>query len=157
MEKLFVYYSLSGNGDAVAEEFAKHGYKTVKVEETKKMPKSTFGCIMKGGFLAGIGYKSKIHDIGVNFDEYEKIVVGSPIWNARVSCPINTVIDMLKDRRDGVDFVFYSGSGNAEKAITKLKEKFTDAKFLSLKQPRDDRGQTAEAVNGFAGEARSDV
>ena len=151
MGKLFIYYSLSGNGELVAEEFGKYGFDTVKVEEKKKMPKGFFACMMKGGFLAGIGHKAKILDTNVNFDEYEKIVVGSPIWNARVSCPINTVIDMLKDRRDGIDFVFYSGSGNAEKAIAKLKEKYPSAKFLSLKQPTDNAEQTAEAIKAFVG------
>ena len=151
MKKLFIYYSLSGNGDIVAEEFGKYGYEIIKIEEKKKMPKSFFACIMKGGFLAGIGYKAKILEIDVDLSEFEKIVVGSPIWNARVSCPVNTVLDMLKDRRDGIDFVFYSGSGNAEKATSNMKEKYPDSKVLSLKQPVDNREQTAEAIKDFVG------
>lgn len=149
MEKLFVYYSLSGNGDAVAEEFRKHGYKTIKAEEKKSMPKSMVGRILKGGFLAGIGHKSKINDLGVKFSDFENIVIGTPIWNAHPSCAANTLTDMLGNRTEGVDFVLYSGSGNAEKAAAKLKKKFPSARVLSLKQPLNDPEQTAKSIENF--------
>lgn len=149
MEKLFVYYSLSGNGDAVAEEFSKHGYKTVRAEETKSMPKSMVARILKGGFLASIGHKSKINDLGVDFSDCERIVVGTPIWNAHLACAANTIIELLGDRTEGVDFVLYSGSGNAEKATAKLKEKFPAAKVLSLKQPLNEPEQTVKSIEDF--------
>ena len=43
MRKIFIYYSLTGNGDFVASKMLENGYEVRKVIEKKKMPKSFFG------------------------------------------------------------------------------------------------------------------
>ena len=49
MKKLFIYYSLSGNGDMVAKRLSELGYDLRKVETAKKMPESFFLRILAGG------------------------------------------------------------------------------------------------------------
>ena len=53
MKGLFIYYSLSGNGDLVAEKMKEKGYDIRPVRLKKPMPKKFFSQIMAGGFLAG--------------------------------------------------------------------------------------------------------
>ena len=92
MKKLFVYYSLSGSGDAIAAYLAQNGYDTRKVITEKPMPKSFFLQIMKGGFAAGIGKKEKLSGFDPDLSGYDAVVIGSPVWNGRISPPANTVI-----------------------------------------------------------------
>ena len=53
MEKLFIYYSLTGNIEEVASFLKDKGYSLRRVYEKKKMPKSFFWMVMTGGFRAG--------------------------------------------------------------------------------------------------------
>lgn len=93
MKKLFIYYSLSGNGDVVADYLKDKKHDIRKVIMKDKMPKSYILQILKGGFLAGINYKAKLINFDNNIDSYDEIIIGSPIWNGRLVPAINTVLD----------------------------------------------------------------
>ena len=94
-----------------------------------------FPCMMKGGFLAAIGSKPKLINYNNDVSNYDEIIIGSPIWNGRIACPINTVLrdTNLNDKK--LTFVLYSGSGEAKKATKKLKKKYPDSKIIILKSP----------------------
>lgn len=136
MKKLFIYYSLSGNGDAVAEKLSAQGYDVRKVQSLKKPPKKFFFQILKYGFNAGRGYCEPLADYDADVSAYDEIVVGSPVWNGRLSCPINTVLKETKLDGKKLTFVLYSGSGDAQKAEAKLKGSFPDAAVIHLREPK---------------------
>ena len=46
MSKLFIYYSLTGSGEVVANAMKEKGYELRKVTEKKKMPKKFFFMIL---------------------------------------------------------------------------------------------------------------
>ena len=92
MKKLFIYYSNTGSGDKVAEAFAEKGYELRKVTPKRPLPKKFFFMVMTGGLLAGLGVKSKLVGFDGDVSEFDEVVVGSPIWNGRLSCPMNTVL-----------------------------------------------------------------
>ena len=52
MSKLFIYYSFSGNGDAVAARLKEKGFEVRKVESEFKLSEKLFPQMMKGGFSA---------------------------------------------------------------------------------------------------------
>ena len=135
MKNLFIYYSLSNNGDVVSEEFKKKGYEIRKVITKRKYPKSMFFRILVGGYKASFNKKDKLLDFDSDISDYKKIVIGSPIWNDRLSAPINSVISLLDLSDKDVSFVLYSASGNGEKAKEKIKKLFgVDA--VVLKEPK---------------------
>ena len=135
MKKIFIYYSLSSNGDVVAEEFKKKGYEIRKVITKKKYPNSMFFRILVGGYKASFNKKDKLLDFDSDICDYKKIVIGSPIWNDRLTPPINSVISLLNLDDKDVSFVLYSASGNGEKAKEKIKSLFgVDA--VVLKEPK---------------------
>ena len=136
MNRLFIYYSQSGNGDLVAEAMQKQGFAIRKVVPKKKPPKSFFLQIMAGGFGAGIGRKEPLLPYETDIGGFDEIVIGSPVWNARLSCPINTVLSDLDLKDKHPAFILYSGSGQAPKAERKLKERFGDVRILHLKEPK---------------------
>ena len=136
MKKLFIYYSLSGNGDTVASYLSKKGIDIRKIVAEDKMPKSMFLRILTGGFLAGINYKAKLINFDSNIDGYDEILIGSPIWNGRLSCPTNTVLDNLDLENKKIKFILYSGSGNAPKTEKKLKETYSNSEIINLMEPK---------------------
>ena len=133
--KLFIYYSFSGNGNVVANKLENAGIEIRRVESKLKLSKRMFPCMMKGGFLAAIGSKPKLINYNNDVSNYDEIIIGSPIWNGRIACPINTVLrdTNLNDKK--LTFVLYSGSGEAKKATKKLKKKYPDSKIIILKSP----------------------
>jgi Multimeric flavodoxin WrbA len=136
MKKLFIYYSLSGSGDTVAEKLKERGYDVRKVQPSKNPPKLFFLQILKCGCNAGRGICEPLLDYDADVSAYDEIVVGSPVWNGRLSCPINTVLKETKLDGKKLTFVLYSGSGEGPKAAAKIKESFPDAPILFLKEPK---------------------
>ena len=137
MSKLFIYYSFSGNGDVVSESLKNKGFEIRKVESKLKLSKNMFLQMMKGGFLSGIGAKPQLIDYDNSVDGYDEIYIGSPIWNGRLACPINTVLRDTYLKEKSVTFVLYSGSGTAKHADKKINKLFSNSKVIHLQQPKD--------------------
>ena len=139
MEKLFIYYSYTGNGDVVADFLKEKEYEIRQVVRKKKLPKSFFWGIMTGGFLAGIHHKDKLVGFDANIEEYDEIMIGSPIWNGRISSPVNMALSILKQNglsSKKVSFIFYAGSGEGKKALKRINKEFPEAKVFFLKEPK---------------------
>ncbi len=136
MKKLFIYYSYTGNGNVVATFLKENGVEIRQVIRKKKLPKSFFWGIMAGGFLAGTKHKDKLEGFDENIEEYDEIIIGSPIWNARVSSPINTVLSKLDLKEKELSFVFYAGSGEGKKALKRINKEYPNAKIIFLKEPK---------------------
>lgn len=134
MKTLFIYYSYTGNGDLVAERFREKGADVRKVTPKKSLPKSFFLGMLTGGFLAAIKHKDPLLEWDTSLEGYDQVIVGSPVWNGRISSPINTVLDALKWQ--DLSFVLYAGGGAAPKAVERLEKEFAFAKVLVLKEPK---------------------
>ena len=135
MKKIFIYYSLTNNGDVVADVFKEKGYEIRKVETKKKYPNNKFLMIMAGGYKATFNKKDKLLEFDSDISNYNKIVIGSPIWNDRLSAPINSVISLLDLKDKDISFVFYSASGKGDHAKEKVKDLF-GADSIILKEPK---------------------
>lgn len=136
MKKLFLYCSYTGNGDIVSEEFKNRGYDIRKVIEKKKFPKSFFWSILSGGFRASVHSKGKLVDYNPDISEYDEVVIGGPIWNARLTPIANSILKKTDLSNKKLRFVFYSGSGTGKKAEKKIKKLFPDAIIVFLKEPK---------------------
>lgn len=137
MKKLFIYYSNSGNGDVVAKHLAEKGFEIRKVRPKRELPKKFFFKVLFGGFLAGFNKKAALSGYDASVAEFDEIVIGSPVWNGKVSCPINTVLSKtdLKDKKSA--FILYAGGGVAEKAEERLKSLYPSADVIVLKEPKN--------------------
>ena len=133
MKKLFIYYSLTGSGDLVADTLKSKGYDIRKVVSKFNYPKSFFWLMMVGGFRAGTNKKDKLINFNNDISNYDEIVIGSPVWFDRVSPPVNTVLKELDLSGKKVSFIFYSGSGEANKASEKVKAL---GDIIILKEPK---------------------
>ncbi len=134
MKKIFIYYSLSGNGDLVAEYLSKKDIDIRKVNTSETLSKNMVLRIITGGFKAMINYKDKLVGFDNDIASYNEIIIGSPIWNSRLSSPINSVLDKINLSNKKITFILYSGSGKAIKAHELINKKFK-AKIIDLKEP----------------------
>ena len=144
MPKLLIYYSLSGNGDAVAETLRGAGYEIRKVEPERKPPKKFFAQILRGGFNAGRKYCEPLKAYDPDVSAYDEIAIGSPVWNGRLSCPVNTVLRDTDFSGKRVSVVLYSGSGAASKAEKQIRDRIPNAAILHLKEPKKNPEQLAK-------------
>ena len=133
MKKIFIYFSLTGSGDIVSDYMKKNGYDIRKVISKNKYPKKMFPLMMVGGFKALTKMKDKLIDFDSNIDDYDEIVIGTPIWFDRVSSPINSVLSKLDLSNKKVSFILYSASGEGKKASERLKDK---GDITILKEPK---------------------
>ena len=145
MKKIFIYYSFTGNGDIIANYLMNKSIDIRKVNTKEPLPKNRILSIIAGGFLAGINHKDKLIDFDNDISNYVEIIIGSPIWNGRLSCPINTVLDKLDLTNKPVTFILYSGSGDAPKTNKLLKEKYPNCKIVHLKEPKKNQ-ETIEKI-----------
>lgn len=136
MKKLFIYFSLTGNGDLVADYLQNRGYDTRKVVEKHKPSKVFFFRVLGGGFRAGLNLKGKLIDYNNDVSEYDEIIIGSPVWNGRFPPAINSVLAQTNFANKKVDIIFYSGSGDMPKASKKVNKLFPEAKIYNLKEPK---------------------
>ncbi len=136
MKKIFIYYSLSGNGDLISEYLASKKVDILKVETVAAMPKKYFLQILVGGFKASINSCAKLKKINVDITSYDEIIIGSPIWNDRLTPAINTVLKKLDLSTKKLTFILYSASGKAKKATEKIQTLYPDAQIIILREPK---------------------
>ena len=137
MEKIFIYYSLTGTGDYVADYLSKNGYDIRKVKTKEPLPKNKFLSIIVGGYKAMRSYKDKLDSFNYDIKKYDEVIIGSPVWNDRLSSPINTVLDNINLTDKKVSFILYSGSGKCTKAKEQINKKCPNSKIIDIKTLED--------------------
>ena len=120
--KYFVYFSASGNGDFIAECLKELGYTPIKVEMIKPIKKINFFSIMKYGFRAGMNKKEKIKELNLGLKDDDEVVIGSPIWNDKLSTPINTLLDKYSFNKETTNFILYPAGEGTNKSLIQLEK-----------------------------------
>lgn len=120
--KYFIYYSASGNGDFIAEKLKENGYQPIKVEMVKPIKKVGFFSILKYGFRAGREKKEKIKELFLNIQQDDIVVIGSPIWNDRLSTPINTLLSQFNFDKEMTKFILYPAGEGTIKSFGQLEK-----------------------------------
>lgn len=141
MKKIFIYYSLTGNGDLIAEHLKSKDYTIRKVETSEPLPKNNLLRIITGGYKSMINYEDKLIDFNNDINEYEEILIGTPIWNYNLSSPINTVLKLIDLNNKKVKFILYSGSNKFEKINKNIISKYPNIEIINLKEPKKNKDE----------------
>ena len=120
--KYFIYFSASGNGDFIAEYLKELGYTPIKVEMIKPIKKINFFSIMKYGFRAGMNKKEKIRELNLGLKDDDEVMIGSPIWNDKLSTPINTLLDKYSFNKETTRFILYPAGEGTNKSLMQLEK-----------------------------------
>lgn len=131
----FIYYSATGNGDFVAEKLKELGYEPVKVETIKPLGKMGFFKMIHYGGQAMFNKKAKIKPINLVLDEDDLVVIGSPIWNDRLSTPINAVLSQFNFDKEMTKFILYPAGEGTKKSLEQLEKLGFKQKPLVYQNP----------------------
>ena len=110
MKELILYYTIGGTCRFYAEKRAKEsGADVLEIKEPKK--RSKLGAFCPGVFQA-LGQKSSnILPLEKNLDEYDKIILVTPIWAGHQAPAMNSVAALIPKGKK-VEIVTLSGAGN---------------------------------------------
>lgn len=124
MKTAIVYYSMSGNTQYVAEKIAQNiDADLIRIEPQKAYPDQGAKKFFWGGKSAVMGEKPKLQPYTCDLENYDRIIIGTPVWASHFVPPIRTFIHenpKLREKKIAV-VVCYSGGG-ADKAIAKIKK-----------------------------------
>ena len=135
MKKLFIYYSDTGNCASVASYLENNGYDTRRATPKKDLPKAFFFKIMSGGFAAMRRKCAPLKDYDNDVSAYDAVVIGSPVWNSRLSAPVNTVLKKTDLSGKRTAFILSAASGEAPKALERLRAEYPSARAIVLREP----------------------
>jgi flavodoxin len=123
MKILVVYYSLSGNTDAVAQALARElGADVRRVEDVEK-PSAHWWFMITGAMSAMRGAESAIKPIDTGLQDYGRVFVGSPVWGGSPSTPINAFIAKADFTGKEVVPFMTMGGDDASGALKKMSER----------------------------------
>ncbi len=130
MKNLVVYYSLEGNTQKAAEKIAQGlNADILKLEPVKDVPKNN-GKYFIGGMQAMFGACVKIKPIKLNPKEYDRIILGTPVWADKAAPAVNTFLKKY-NVEDKVTALFtVSGGGNNERCESNMKKKLHHLKAI---------------------------
>lgn len=133
--KYFIYYSLSGNGDLLADLLKEYGFTPVKVEAVKPLKKPSFFTILKYGGDAMFSKKRRIKDLNIEIKDDDLVYIGSPIWNDKLSTPINTVLASYKLNKETTGFILYPAGEGTSKSLKQIEKLGFKSKPIVIQNP----------------------
>ena len=151
MESIIVYYSMLGNTEYAADKIAKAtGSDVLRIAPDKAYPDKGAKKFLWGGRSAVLGEKPKLLPYDFKADDYDLVILGTPVWASNITPPLRTFVsdnkESLRGKRLAV-FTCYSGGG-AEKAIGKLQKLLEIDSFeaeLILTDPKNKPSEENEA------------
>ena len=120
MRKLVAYYSRTGNTKFVAEKIADQlNAETCEVIDKKNRKGKLI--FLTGGYAA---LREKLTDIEVTktIDDFDFIIVGSPVWAGKIAPAIRTFLAKNDFSDKQVAFFVTMGGDKPEKALKNMKE-----------------------------------
>lgn len=131
MKTLIVYYSLDGNTDYAAQRIAKKIKADLLRLETVKPYRRGMGKFLSGGRSAMRKEKPALQKYDVDLNQYDRIVLGFPVWASNVAPPMRTFVteNRARLRRKELAVFLCQGGRGAEKALEKLKRTIGVASF----------------------------
>ncbi|MDE6727797.1 MAG: NAD(P)H-dependent oxidoreductase [Oscillospiraceae bacterium] len=130
MKIAVVYYSLEGNTKFVAEKIAGRliadliELKCVKAYPTGKVSK-----FLWGGKSVTFGEKPALIPYNFNADEYDAVIIGSPVWASKYAPPLKTFFAENDISGKKLGFFTCCAGGKPDKCFAEMKR---DAKHESV-------------------------
>lgn len=153
-KKLILFYSLEGSSKMIGEYLAREldiPYEEIRVIDDIK--KKGVGKYTIGGDLVKGRETPKYHPLKVNLDEYDTIIMGSPIWNGSYAPVIRTILEDETIVGKNIGF-YYTHEGNLADAENNINAKVNrNNKYLGsygILNPKDNFEKEKEAFLEWA-------
>ena len=148
MKVLVVSYSRTGNTKLVAEAIAQALNADVEEIKDKKDRNGIFG-FLRSGYEAVFKKITDIQPICKNSEEYDIVVVGSPVWAGRLSSPVRTYMVLHGPKVKNVAF-FTTCSVKSGKIFRQMEElSESPIATLEVKEEEVESGKYLKKVEKF--------
>lgn len=119
MKPVVIYYSFSGKTSVIAESIAKElGCDCKRIEEERK--RSTIGAYVLGAFAAMRGKSSDIKPLNLDFNNYDTIIISTPVWASSPVPAINAFVEQTNFKNKNVVLLIAPASGDDSKTAALL-------------------------------------
>lgn len=127
--------------------FQKKGYDILKLETVQDLGKMGFFKMIHYGGAAIQSKTLELKPYSFKEEDYEQIVIGSPVWGDYLATPLNTFFKdhPLKDKK--LTFVLYSMGGSCNKGVKRILKDHPSATFINLKSPKKDPANAQTILN----------
>ena len=128
MKTIIIFYSLDGGTKNAAEIIAKElDADTLQLDTIKSLPDGKIKFFTGGGQVC-LGICPKLKDYSFSPDDYDRIILGTPIWAGKYAPAIRTFLKSFKAAEKVTAVFTSSGSGNNEGCINALKKQLPGIK-----------------------------
>jgi len=154
MSTLVIYYSLEGNTDLVAQKIAAvTGADLLRLNPKKEYPSGNVSKFFWGGKSVVFGEKPKLENYDISMEDYDTVIIGTPIWAGTYTPPIKTFLAENKVEGKNI-YLFACHSGGAtDKCFKKLKEELKKNSIIETADflnPKENQGNHVdEQIKGF--------
>jgi len=123
MKSLVIFYSLTGKTKLVSQTIAEAlNAELVEIEEVKPRRRG-FVTYLSGGFAAITNKGSQIRPVNVNWNRYDTVFIGSPVWASRPTPAINSLVYANNFKSQSIVPFFTMGGDNSDKALENITAK----------------------------------
>lgn len=120
MKTIILYYTMNGSTKTEAERLAKENNGVLcPVKETKK--RTMLSTFLTGCPSALKRKASKIQPLEYDLKDFDRIIIGSPIWAGFPAPAFNSIVSLLPKGKE-VELFFCSGGGEEPKSEQGTKE-----------------------------------
>lgn len=110
MSTIIMYFTFGGSTKEEAERLSKQlGAPLCQVKE--KHNRSVLAAFVPGGFLAMRRKTVAIQPLNIDWNEYDKIIIGCPVWAGYPAPVFNTMVESLPAGKEVEIFLCCGGSG----------------------------------------------
>jgi flavodoxin len=139
MKTIVVYFSLEGNSKYVADKISKYtGADVLSLDPLKEYPQGKASKYFWGGKSVMTGEKPKLVSYDFKANEYDVIIIGTPIWAGSFAPPIKTFLSENDLSNKKIAIYACHAGGGADKCFDKLKKELPNSEIiarLSLTNP----------------------
>jgi len=130
MSTLIIYYSLTGHVKRFVEKIESSlGFYTLEIKTKSNFQYKGPLKYFIGGFQSLNGYSPTIQDININFNNYSKFILITPVWASGYAPAINSFLNKYDFDNKEIVLITSSGAPN-DSAIKKLKMKLQMSKII---------------------------
>jgi Flavodoxins len=131
MKTAIIYYSLEGNMDYIAKRIGDETEADLyRLVPKKEYPTGKISKFFWGGKSVTFGEKPELLNDSINLDDYDTLIIGSPIWAGTFAPPLNTFFHNYKINSKNIILVATHSGGGGEKCFTKIKQLLNDNTIL---------------------------
>lgn len=131
MSTVVVFFSFEGNTKFIAETIAETiNADIIQLKTSKQYPTEGFGKFFWGGKSVIFGEKPKLINDSIDLNQYEMILIGTPVWAGSYTPPVKSFIRQYKIQGKRIALFASHGGGGAEKCFAKLKEALRGNEFI---------------------------